>query len=416
MTPSARMALIRTNPAFRLLLSASAASNLADGIAALALPWLATLVTRDPALIALVAFASRLPWLLFSVPVGVLVDRRDRRRLMAQADALRMVLTLGIVGLIAAAPALPLTQETPRYVLGLAALAFLLGAAEVVRDNAAQTLLPALVDRDRLEDANGQLWSMEQVMGAFVGPPLAGLLIALAVPAPFLLDAAAFALAACLVWMIALPPRAAPVRRSVVAEMAEGWRWMRGERMLVRVAVMLGLLNFLATAMVTVLVLFSQEILGLGATGHGVLLTAGAAGAVIAGVSGPRLAARIGARRAVILALVLMPFPPLAIALTASPVVVALALFAETVAGMIWNIVTVSWRQRLIPDALLGRVNAIYRFFGWGMMPLGALAGGWIVALAEPGLGREVALRLPYLLSFTGFAMLFLYARRRLAL
>ena len=409
------MALIRTNPAFRLLISASAASNLADGIAALALPWLATLVTRDPALIALVAFATRLPWLLFSVPVGVLVDRRDRRRLMAQADAIRMLLSLGVVALIGAAPTLPLAEETPRYVLGLATLAFLLGAAEVVRDNAAQTLLPALVDRDGLEPANGQLWSVEQVMGAFVGPPLAGLLIAVAVPAPFLLDAVAFGLAACLVWMIALPPRAAPARRSVLTEMAEGWRWMRGERMLFRVAVLLGLLNFLATAMLTVLVLYSQDILGLGAGGYGVLLTAGAAGAVVAGIWGPRLVARTGSRKAVVLALALMALPPLVIALTASPVLVALALFLETVAGMVWNIVTVSWRQRLIPDALLGRVNAIYRFFGWGMMPRGALFGGWVVALAEPGLGREMALRLPYLIACAGFAAMFLYGRRRLS-
>jgi hypothetical protein len=117
----------------------------------------------------------------------------------------------------------------------------------------------------------------------------------------------------------------------------------------------------------------------------------------------------------VVLALALMALPPLVIALTASPVLVALALFLETVAGMVWNIVTVSWRQRLIPDALLGRVNAIYRFFGWGMMPLGALFGGWVVALAEPGLGREMALHLPYLIACAGFAAMFLYGRRRLS-
>jgi len=410
------MMLIRTNPAFRLLFSASAVSNLADGVAALALPWLATLITRDPALIALVAAAGRLPWLIFGVPVGVLVDRRDRRRLMAQADALRMVLVLGIVALIGAAPELPLADEAAQYAVALAALAFLLGAAEVVRDNAAQTMLPAVVARADLERANGQLWSAEQVTGAFLGPPLAGLLIALAVHAPFLLDAAAYGLAACLVWMIALPPRPAPERRGWLTEMAEGWRWLRGHPVLFRMAVLLGLLNALATAMVTVLVLVSQEVLGLGASGHGLLLTAGAAGGVVAGLWGPGWIARIGGQRAVRLALVMMPLPAVLIALTSSWVVVAIALFTEVVAGMLWNIVTVSYRQREIPDALLGRVNAIYRFFAWGMMPLGALAGGWIVAMAEPGLGREMALRLPYLLAALGFLGTLVYGWRRLRL
>ncbi|WP_375690629.1 MFS transporter [Pseudooceanicola sp. LIPI14-2-Ac024] len=410
------MTLIRTNPAYRLLFSASAASNLADGIAVLALPWLATLVTRDPALIALVAFATRLPWFLFSIPVGVLTDRADRRRLMAQSDLLRMLLSMGIVALIAAAPELPLAEETPKYVLGLAAIAFMLGCAEVVRDNAAQTMLPSIVDKAQLETANGQIWSVEQVMGAFVGPPLAGFLIALAVPGPFLLNTVAFGLAAWLVWMIAMPPRAAPLRQGWITEMAEGWRWLRGNRMLLRVAIMLGLINAMGAAMMTIQVLFAQEILGLGATGYGLLLTAGAAGGVIGGIWGPAQIARIGGQRAVWLALALMPVPALMIALGSNTLLVGLALFVEMLAGIAWNIVTVSWRQRLIPDALLGRVNALYRFFAWGMIPVGALVGGWIVSRAEPSLGREMALRLPYALSAVGFTVMAIYGRARLRL
>ena len=89
-------------------------------------------------------------------------------------------------------------------------------------------------------------------------------------------------------------------------------------------------------------------------------------------------------------------------------------LFLETLAAILWNVVTVSYRQRVIPDHLLGRVNSIYRFFGWGMMPLGALAGGWIMALAEPSLGREDALRLVFLVSSASFGALFIYGLARL--
>ncbi len=394
--------LLARNRNFRLLFSATSVSNLGDGVSALAVPWLATLLTRDPLLIALVPFAGSLPWMLFAIPAGAVVDRSDRRALMVRADVLRMLLTMGIVALAFRMP----EAGGAGPVVALAALAFLLGTAEVVRDNAAQTFLPAVVEPGDLEAANGQLWSAEQVAGHFIGPPLAGLLIAWAVPAPFLLDAVTFALAAWLVWAIAVPRRVRPARRRMVEELAEGWRWLRGQALLLRLAVMLGLINFLHMAWLTVLVLFSQEILGLGAAGHGVLLAVGAGGAVLGGMLGPQVARRYGATGTVRLALWLMPLPFFLIGLGASPLLAGAALFMEAVAGMLWNIVTVSWRQRMIPDALLGRVNALYRFFGWGMMPLGALAGGAVVALAEPGLGREMALRLPYLAGGAGMLAL----------
>ena len=390
------MATLFQNRSYRLLFSATAVSNLGDGVSALALPWLATLITRDPTLIALVAFATRLPWFLFAIPAGAYVDRGDRKRLIVQADVVRTGLTSAIIALIISVPEFPPGHGEAAYTFALSTLAFLLGTAEVLRDNAAQTLLPSIVAKQDLETANGQLWSVEQIMGSFVGPPLAGVLIALAVPAPFLLDAVTFALAAWLVWAVTLPPRVKPPRRALMTEIREGWRWMRGHPMVLHVAIVLGLLNGAALMALTVLVLVSQEILHLSAFGHGILLTAGAAGGVVGGLLGPRVVARLGAVNSVRLALVVFPIPYLVIGFTASPVLVGLALFFEMLAALVWNIVTVSWRQRIIPDDILGRVNSLHRFFGWGMMPFGALLGGWIVSLAEPELGRELALRTPY--------------------
>ncbi|MEO0915580.1 MAG: MFS transporter, partial [Pseudomonadota bacterium] len=204
------MTTLAKNPNYVRLIGASGATNLADGIASVAFPWLATLLTRDPFLIGLVAFAGRFPWLLLSVPAGVITDRSDRRSLIVRADVFRVLLTFGVVCLILTLPsnieahsdfdyALP-------YVFALSGFAFLVGCAEVVRDNAAQTLMPSVVPPDDLERANGRLWTVETVVGRFVGPPLAGFLIAYALPAPFLLDAVAFGFAAFLVWCIALPP------------------------------------------------------------------------------------------------------------------------------------------------------------------------------------------------------------------
>ncbi len=408
------MSLILTNRPFRLLISSAALANLGDGIAALAFPWLATLITRDPLLVSLVAFATRLPWLLLSIPAGIITDRHDRRQLMFRADTTRALLALVAVGLAihlrhGAAPGGEVAA-----ILSLAALAFLMGCAEVVRDNAAQTVLPSLVAPVDLERANGQIWSVERIMGAFVGPPLAGALIALALPVPFGVEALGFALAAWMVWAIALPVRPRPVRRHPLTEAAEAWTWMRGQPTILRLAVMLGLLNALTMMALTVLVLVSQDRLGLGAAAYGVLLTVEAAGGVAGGLFGPRLVARLGQARSVRLSLLLFPLPWLVIALSDSALVVALALFVGMGAGVVWNLVTVSYRQRLIPDALLGRVNSLYRFFGWGMMPVGALAGGWLVALAEGPLGRDMALRLPYAAAAAGTLALAVYGWRRL--
>ena len=200
--------LLRSNRNYWLILSGSVMANLGDGVAAVAMPWLATLLTRDPLMIAAVAMAGRLPWFLFALPAGVWTDRADRRLLMVRADGVRMALNLCIVAMILSIPASPIAAGTEMgLVATLAAIAFLLGTAEVVRDNAAQTILPSIVARDDLERANGQMWSSEQVMGQFVGPPLAGALIAGGMVVPFGFNATALALSIGIVWLITLPVR-----------------------------------------------------------------------------------------------------------------------------------------------------------------------------------------------------------------
>jgi len=191
---------------------------------------------------------------------------------------------------------------------------------------------------------------------------------------------------------------------------------MREHPVILRLAVMLGLINGFSIMTLTVLVLFSQDILGLSAVGHGVLLTAGAAGGVVGGLIGPKVVARLGVQNSIWAAMILFPVPFIMIALTSNAYVVAVALFLEMIGALLWNIVTVSYRQRRIPDDLLGRVNSIYRFFGWGMMPFGALAAGVIVAAAEPEFGRDAALRLPFIIGAVGMGVMFVYGRLKLRL
>lgn len=407
-------ALVKTNRNYRLLISASSVSNLGDGIAMVALPWLATLLTTDPLLIAAVAAAQRLPWLLLSLPAGVLTDRADRRMLMVRADLVRVFLMIAVLAMVlTATPPSPATAGLAA-ILPLIVIAFLFGSAEVIRDNAAQTVLPSIVAHADLERANGQMWSAEQITGQFIGPPLAGLLIASSVALPFGVDIWAYALSAALVWLIVLPPSAPRTSAPFLPSLVQGLSWMRRRPMVLRLALMLGAINAVFAGGMTILVLYAQEVLHLSATGYGLLLTVGAMGGVVGGLAAPTVAARLGMRASLLAALVVFTAINLILWLAASPLMAGIALFLEAAAAMLWNVVTVSYRQRLIPDDILGRVNAVYRFFGWGAMPFGSMAAGALVAVLTPPLGRVAALHMPYLAAAIVCGALTLYAFIRL--
>lgn len=401
-------ALIFRNRNYRLLFASGALTNLGDGLVMLAIPWLATLLTRDPVAIAAVAAAGRLPWLFFALPAGVIADQVDRRKLIARADLLRASLVGAILWLALSAPG-------AGAIWLLAALTFLLGAAEVLRDNAAQTILPDIVTASDLEAANGQMWSVEQLTGQFIGPPLAGFLIASSVALPFGLDVAALVLAAGLVWMISLAPRP-KVQQNFLGALKEGIAFMRSDRLLLRLAVVLGCANFIATATLTVQVLFAQDVLTLSATQYGFLLSIAALGAITGSLTAPKLVQWFGTQACLYASIVIWGLGYGTIGLSTSAVPMAVSLFSVMAAAMLWNVITLSWRQRRIPTELLGRVNSIYRFFGWGSMPLGAMAGGTMVALLEPTLGRDLALRAPFLAAAALCLCLLLYAIARLRL
>jgi MFS family permease len=407
--------LLRSNRNYRLILSGSAMTNLGDGVAAVAMPWLATLLTRDPLMISAVAMAERLPWFFFAMPAGVWTDRVDRRLLMIRADSVRLTLTLCVVAMTLSIPASPITAGAETGLVGtLAVIAFLLGTAQVVRDNAAQTVLPSIVASDDLERANGQMWSAQQVMGQFIGPPLAGVLIAAGIVVPFEFHAATLALSIGIVWLIILPVRKPARQKRFWPALLEGLGWMRRNPAILRLAIMLGAINAVSVGLLTMLVLYAQEVLHLAATGYGLLLTCAAAGGVLSGLTAPDLARRIGMRASLILALGTFVLEYMLLGLFSSVSLACLAMFLGAAGGMLWNVVTVSYRQRLIPDDLLGRVNSVYRFFGWGAMPFGALGAGALISLLEPVMGRSAALHGLYLLGAAVCGLMLSYGALRL--
>lgn len=411
------------------LWSAHATSNLGDGLASVAFPWLASAVTREPLLIALIAVMSRLPWLIFTLPAGVLTDRFDRKKIIVSMNLSQGVLALILaLAILLEGNSLPdlssvteLTEFETNYSLYLALLliSLLFGFTEVLRDNAGQTFLPSVVEKENLESANGKLWSAEYVMNSFVGPPIASFLLGIAVFLPFFIHSATFFLAAALIGLISKIAKPQVIKSETKginfkAEIGEGFRWLWSHPLLRPMAIILGSMNLLGSLTAATFILFAQEILQTSIFEFAILGTAGAVGGVLGGILGPKISKRFGSGPSLYATLFAMPLLGLVIGLTSNWIVVWIMIFITTNFAVLWNVITVSLRQSIIPSELLGRVNSVYRFFAWGSMPIGTLIGGALVSFTEVVTNREIALRAPYFAALALGIVIFIFAAPRL--
>ena len=413
------------------LWSATAISNLGDGVSMVAYPWLASAITRSPILIALAAVASRLPWLIFTLPAGVITDRFDRKKIIVTMDAARGFLTVFVAVMVYwKADSLPKLNELtnitnlatnwPLYIVAITA-SFLFGCAEVLRDNTAQTFMPSVVKEEQLEKANGQMWSAESLTNSFIGPPLGSFLIAIGVFVPFFFDAASFFVAVALLSTITTITKpitnvesAKPkVKPNFRAEIKEGFDWLWSHELLRPMAIILGSMNGISSLGGAAFILFAQEILHTSVLEFAILGTSGAIGGIIGGIYGPKIAKKIGSGPSLFLTLLIMPIFEIVIGFLSSWQVVWLLLGITTIFAVLWNVITVSLRQSIIPTHLLGRVNSVYRFFAWGTIPIGLLVGGGLITLMEHFTSREWALRTPYFVTGAlGFIILAFAAPR----
>jgi MFS family permease len=367
----------RLGSAYWRLWWANAVSYAGDGTLVSALPLFAVTVTKDPRLISLVSAAMFLPWLLLSLPAGAIVDRHDRVALMWRSQAVQFAV-------MGTATVLIMTRVAGIAVL--AAAGFLLGCAEVVFSNAEQSALPALVPADLLPRANGNQQVVLTIGETFVGPPLGSALFAVRAALPFGLDAVSFAGSAAL---LAGLPRTAKSRTTqprseqrMRAQIAEGVRWLAGHRLLRTVALLLGVSNFSSQMGQATLVLLATQTLHVGTGGYGLLWTAAAIGSVLGGLVNPAITRRLGLLTSLIVAMAAFAALDAGIGLAPDFAVAAALMACNGFFVTMWNVVTVTMRQRIVPAELLGRVNSVYRMLGWGLMPLGALAGGFIAHAA----------------------------------
>jgi MFS family permease len=357
---------------FSFQISASLFSTLGDGALLAALPLLAKSLTSDARLIAWVSAAATLPWLVLSVLGGAIADRFDRRRLMMGAQVAQALL----VGVVAVLATLHLTEIWMLYLL-----AFGLCCAEILFTNSSQALVPSIVPRDRLETANGRLVATVSVSKEFAGPPLGAALFTFAMPLPFWLNVITFSLSVLLLSRIRARP-VAPVRAersSLFGDVVDGLRWLGRHRLPLTLTVVAGAGNFCETMALSTLVLFAHDVLHVGDRGYGVLLAAMAIGGIVGSLVAGRVVDRFGGLRVAVAVQIVGPLVWLSIGLFGRDAITVVVLFSVfSVALAMWNVVSYSTRQRVVPGELLGRVSGAGRMASYGGLPLGALAGGFL--------------------------------------
>ncbi|MFF3676007.1 MFS transporter [Streptomyces sp. NPDC002120] len=375
-------------PFLRRLVTANALSSVGDGARFAALPLLAAWSTGDVFWVSVVAAAGRAAWLLAPV-IGTLVDRMPGRRSMVGADLARCVMLLLLFAVVA-------TGRTSVTALVLLALAS--GVAEVFFDCAAQAVVPMLAADHELERTNARVIAAQITGTGFVGPPVGAALWAVWHPLPFLLDGVTFLASALL--LMGLPSRTAPSEeagaeerglRSLLRGTWAGLRFLGRDQVLRRLMVVVAVLGVGQQAVYAALVVYVERKLGLPGYGYSLMLVAAAVGSLAGASAAARTARWLGPGRSLKVAVSVSALSYLVVAVLPWWPLVALMLALNSAGVVLWNVCTVSLRQRLAPPHMLGRVTSGYRLAAWGAMPIGASAGG--------ALARHTGLDAPWALA-----------------
>jgi MFS family permease len=379
----------KLGPGFNRLFGASAISNLADGLLAVAAPLLAITLTKNPVLISMLSALVMLPWLLFAIPIGLVVDRVDKRLLVTITNVLRFV----IAGLLALAIS---TDFVTIYWLLLAA--FLIGICEVATDTAAQSLIPVILEKKHFERANSRLNIAETVIQNFIGGPLSGFLYATAVVLPFVLNSAGFLIAAIFVFLIPAhlikesrsEPQETAEKKSFIEDIKFGLKYLWSDLDLRGLVTITTSLGFFYSLSMSTMILFITEVLGLQAKFFGVLMAGAGSGAIIGALVTPKISKKFGRGKVLAFAIFMSSITVLMQAVSPNYWVFGVIGFVTSFFITNWNILLMSCYQVLIPTELYGRIHGARRTFVWGVMPLGAFLGGVIA---------QAGLRLPLLVG-----------------
>ena len=375
-------------PAFNRLWASSLVSNLADGVLMAAAPLLAITLTDSTVLISAIGAMVMLPWLLFAMPIGVMVDRVDRRFILAGSNAIRSA----VIGAVALGIA---TDHITIYWLIFSG--FIIGVCEVATDTTAQSLIPQILDEEHYEKGNSRLQISETVIQGFIGSPLSGFLYAIAIWLPFFINSIGYAVATLFALLIPIQylqdvrtDRPNESKPSYLEDIKFGIRYLYNQKVLRRLVLTTATIGVCYSAGTATMVLFIIKELELSPQYFGVVISIQGAGALLGAIVAPQASKKFG--RSIIMTL----------GITSSSVVLLLQGFATNIYIFValatfggfaisqWNILLMATYQRIIPNELYGRIHGTRRTLVWGMLPVGSLIGGVLA---------HFSLRLPMLIG-----------------
>ena len=362
-------------PTFNKIWSAAMFSKFADGLAMAAIPLVAASLTRDPLLIAIQSNMLMLPWLLFAIPLGAILDRVNRRLSMILVQATRVGIGIALASLI---------YTDQLNLVSLMALTFIFGISEVVYDTATQSTIPSLLKDSQLERGNSRLQIADTIMQSFIGLPLGALIYVSAAYSPFLGLAACYIAAMALVSTIPSnsmqAPRlaGAPKRARLRVEIKEGLVYLWQHKVLFRIVMTTGAVGFCYALGQATIVLFLLDHLGVTQVQYGLVMIPLAVGALLGAFASPKLSERFGRSQTLAISL---PLSSLSLLIGGLAPNITWYLIASFVHGLFiaqWNILLMSTYHAMIPNEIFGRIHGTRRTIVWGLMPLGGLAGGLI--------------------------------------
>ncbi len=394
---------------FGKLWTAAAFSNLADGIGRTAVPLAATTLTRDPLMISVIGALAFVPWLVFGLPAGMIVDRFDRRLIMAVANTIRGGVAVWLA-------VLAVSGTLTLWTLFIATLIF--GLGETLFDNATNAVIPGVVRRDQLDRANGWMQAAQITIDSFIATPIAGVLFALSLAVPLWVGSAAYLIPIVLALLLPLsaarhltalrdePPigDAGDIAVGAVVEpMTTGepssristreavaylWRHRYLRTMVLFTSIIGSALSFSQA----VIILFFLDTMSVDVAAIGFITAGIGIGALGGSLVASRLVARFGRGRVMLGAILVTGVTMLATGL-APEVWTAVGAFALSAGAVsVWNVPWGSLRQQIVPGEIFGRVLGVIRSLTWGLFPLATLLGGWV--------GRA-DLRLPFWIGGT---------------
>ncbi|MGK5739998.1 MFS transporter [Micromonospora sp. URMC 103] len=393
MTKTARAPLWRARD-FRLVTAGQTVTQVGTEISAIAFPLTAVLLLdATPFELGVLVAVQNGAFLVVGLPTGVWLDRRRRRPVLIGTDVVR-ALALVVVTVAAATHQLSFAL--------LLVVAAVMSVMRVVFEIGFQTYLPSIVRTEDLVQGNSTVEAI-RAAGQIAGPGAGGWLVQIVGAANALLaDALSFLVSALCLWRVKTEEQAPPstAQRGMFHEAREGIRFVWANPVLRGIAATSALSNLLFTAATALTVLFLVETVGLSPGAAGIIFSIGSAAALVAAAIATKLARWIGSARIIWLSVAVTSPVNLLIPFTYDDWRLVLFVLGITIGGggqLVYAITQLSYRQSVVPSAILGRVNASMRFLVMGALPLGGLLGG--------GLGSLVGVRATLLVIGVGLAV-----------